>query len=39
MKKWKRILNFLNLLFHRLAHVFEHLICDEVPHVDDDKEV
>lgn len=31
MKKLKWILNFLTCLFARLAHVFEHLTCDEVP--------
>lgn len=29
----KRIFNFLSRLFVRLAHVFEHVICDDVPSV------
>ena len=39
MKKLKSILNFLSRIFVRLAHVFEHLTCEEVPPIDfDDKE-
>ena len=41
-KKLKRIANILLVLFARLAHVFEHLACDEVPSFDfddDDEEV
>lgn len=36
--KFNRIVNFLSRLFVRLAHVFEHLTCDDVPSVvcDDD---
>ena len=37
MQKFKRILNILCRLFVRLAHVAEHLICDEVPHIDDEE--
>lgn len=39
MKKLKKILNFLTRLFVRLAHVFEHLTCDDVPSVDCDDAV
>lgn len=43
MKKWKKILEFFSLLFVRLAHIFEHMTCDDVPFVDwsndDDEEV
>lgn len=35
MKKFKRIANILFRLFARLAHVFEHLTCDEVAHIDE----
>lgn len=38
MKKLKWIADFLYLLFVRLAHVFEHLICDDVPSVDCDED-
>lgn len=34
MLKMKRILNFLSRLFVRVAHVFEHVTCDEVPDAD-----
>lgn len=38
LKKFRRIANILSRLFVRLAHVFEHLTCDDVPSVvsDDD---
>ncbi len=35
LKKLKRILNILSRLFVRLAHVAEHVTCDEVPHIDE----
>lgn len=41
-KKLKRIANILFVIFARLAHVFAHLACDEVPSLDcddDDEEV
>lgn len=34
LKKLKRIANILSRLFFRLAHVFEHLTCDDVPIID-----
>ena len=34
LKKLKRIANILSRLFVRLAHVFEHLTCDDVPTLD-----
>lgn len=37
MKKLKRILNFLFRFFVRISHVLEHLICDEVPHIDEEE--
>lgn len=39
MKKIKRIANILSRLFVRLAHVFEHLTCDDVPSVDFDDDI
>lgn len=39
LKKFKRIANFLSRLFLRLAHVFEHLTCDDVPFVDPDADI
>ena len=38
MKKLKRILDIIYRVLLRIAHVFEHVTCDEVPHIDDEKE-
>lgn len=35
MKKLKRILNTIYLVLLRIVHVFEHVICDDVPRIDD----
>lgn len=38
MKKFVKILKAIPALFARLAHVIEHIFCDEVPPVDFDFE-
>lgn len=38
LKKLKRILNFLSRLFVRIAHVAEHVTCDEVPHIEEEED-
>lgn len=38
MKKWKKILDFLSRLFVRIAHIAEHVTCDDVPHIEEKEE-
>lgn len=34
MKKFLKILKVIPAILARIAHVIEHIFCDDVPHID-----
>ncbi len=38
MKQFLKILKCIPAIFVRIAHVIEHIFCDDVPHISFDEE-